>query len=239
MKETEKTKEVVVVDPKEQPIAIPASGLNLTEIKEYNEAPFKKSTPASKVKKNFKKFDYVKGSYMDKQFKEYSPLYEYSLIQVEDILPLGQVRATVVLKSRVTGNSEVGVGAARIQVTTDARTRLESGSGSGLLPFDVVDYDKNLKAAVENARKNAQRQFGIAADVYRRQEFEPTEEESDRFMDLMNQVSLKWKQQFGAEWDDLGADFEIFLDGIEDNLDKYKKKEQTKNNNDNKKGSVL
>ncbi|RLB96243.1 MAG: hypothetical protein DRH90_24790 [Deltaproteobacteria bacterium] len=223
----------------EKAVAEIASLSNLEAVKDYNEKPFRKATPVSKVKRNPQGYDYVSGAYMDKEFKEFAPVYEYVSIVVTDVLAMGHVRAEVVLKNRVTGNQEVGVGAARIQVTREARKRLTEGSQQGILPFDVVSYNNNVKAAVEEARKNCMRGFGICSDVYRRQQFEPTEEESDRFMELMNQVSLKWKQQFGAEWDDLGADFEIFLDGIEDNLDKYKKKEQTKNNNDNKKGSVL
>jgi len=205
-----------------------SGGLDSVEaVRSYNEEPFKKTTPAEKVKRSGKGYDYVKGSYMDSEFKKHSPLYEYVSMTITDVLPLGQVRAEVVLRSRVTGNTEVGTGAARIQVTKEARRKLESGNQSHLLPFDVVDYDKNVKSALEQARKNAQRQFGIASDVYRRQEFDPTKEELTEFSNLLNQMSFKWKQHFSEVWEDTGFAYQDVIDQMKEGMEEYLKKKTT------------
>lgn len=227
MTEEKTGKAVVVVDE------------GLDKIRDYNAKPFVEVTPKTKVKKSPQGYDYVKGSYMDMKFKDHSPLYEYLSIDVTDVLPIGQIRAVVVLKNRVTGNVEVGGGGARIQVTKKARERLLAGTQSTILPFDIVDYDKNVKAAIENARKNAQRQFGICSDVYRRQEFSASAEEEMLFDSLMEQVSLKWRQYFTEKWQELGAGFEEFLESLEANLEKYKKKETNSNTNKEKGETVL
>lgn len=200
----------------------------LKEVIEYNFQPFEQRTPENKVKRNPKGYDYVKGSYMDKSFKTFAPLYAYEHVEVQDVLGLGFVRVTVILRNRITGNAEVGTGAARIQLTKEARKKLEGGTQSGILPFDVVDYDKNLKAATEQARKNAQRQFGIAADVYRRQEFDPTEEDLIKWVELRDRMSLKHKMQLQEEFEALGSHFTEWLDEVESNMENYEKKEEIK-----------
>ena len=210
---------------------------DVKDIIDYNTQPFENKTPENKVKRNPKGYDYVKGSFMDKSFKIHSPLYAYEHVEVQDVLPLGFVRVVLILKNRITGNAEVGTGAARIQLTKDARERIESG-GVGVTPFDVVDYDKNLKAATEQARKNAQRQFGIAADVYRRQEFDPTEENLIKWEELKEKMSLKHKMQLQEEFESLGSHFTEWLEEIESNMEDYEKKEKTKSTTKTQ-GSVL
>jgi hypothetical protein len=211
---------------------------NRDEILEYISQPYQNITPENKIKRNPKGYDYVKGSYMDMSFKQYSPLYSYDSIDVQDVLPLGFVRVAVILRNRITGNTEVGTGAARIQLTRDARKRLESGGNFTVTPFDVVDYDKNLKSATEQARKNAQRQFGIASDVYRRREFEPTNQELERWEHLKSQMSLKNKLHLQEEFENLGSHFTEWLDEVESNLNDYVTTKQTTTINKSK-GSVL
>jgi hypothetical protein len=148
--------------------------------------PFEEKTPKTKVKRRPDGYDYVSGSYMASKFKEHNPLYEYTELPVIVIhRELLYITATVRLRSRVTGNTEVGAGAARITISVKAKELFEKGQKTSILPFDLIDLDSNVKSALEEARKNAEREFGIAADIFRRQEVEPTKEQQEAFDQLI------------------------------------------------------
>ena len=168
-------------------------------------SPFDIPTPKEKVKKRPDGFDYVSGAYMDHVTKEFMPLYKYNLLHVSE--SLGWISIIVTLEDRTTGNVELGAGSARIQVVRGTET-------PGFR--DVIDYGNNIKSALSNAIKDAQKRFGVAADVYRRRESVPTQEERERFTAMRTkiaQISSIRVKAFNEAWSGLGTDFNEFLDG--------------------------
>lgn len=177
-------------------------------------APFNVPTPKEKVRKRPDGFDYVEGSWMDHVAKEHFPLYEYKLEWIE--LQFGWVNIIISLKDKITGNVELGAGAARIQVPRSVDT-------PGFR--DVIDLGNNLKAALTQAIKNAQSRFGVAADVYQKRESVPTQDEGNRFTNMLNEIqkfSPTKAKIFQDQWNDLGVDYSDFLDKWQIFLDKYK-----------------
>lgn len=166
--------------------------------------PFNVSTPKEKVKKRPDGFDYVEGTWMDHVAKQFMPLYEYTLLHVST--ELGWINMIVSLKDRITGNIELGAGAARIQVRQGVET-------PGFR--DVIDMGNNIKSALTQAIKNAQSRFGVAADVYGKRESTPSDDERTRFQSLekeIEKVSPSKARLFKEQWNALGTDFTEFLD---------------------------
>lgn len=116
-------------------------------------------------------FAYVPIAYMDAVFKQATPLYSVKLIETKVDVQILSVYITLELTDRVSGNTEIGVGAARIQVKTAAKDEfIKTGK---LSPFDIVDFDKNIKSARTNAKKDAIKEFGFCADIYQRLVIDP------------------------------------------------------------------
>lgn len=167
-------------------------------------APLEVPTPKEKVKKRPDGFDYVESSWMDKVFKEESPLYTTNLLHINE--SLGWIDIVVSLTDRITGNTELGSGSARIQT----RRGVES-PGFG----DVVDKGNNLTAALSKAIKNAQSRFGHCADIYGKRESEPNEDEKERFKEMLGEIrniSPNKAQVFSEQWKELGTDYSDYLD---------------------------
>lgn len=150
-------------------------------------------------------------------------MYEYTELPVIEIhRELLYITATVRLRSRVTGNTEVGAGASRITVSAAARKAFEEGKKTSILPFDLIDLDSNVKSALEEARKNAEREFGIAADIFRRQEVEPTKEQQEAFDQLIEDhyaEDIVKRQAVKEQWLKIGSS-----SGYDEMIDKIKKK---------------
>lgn len=192
-------------------------------VHDYIKEPFNVPTPPEKVKKRPDGFDYVETSWMNHIFKANSPLYSHELLYVNE--SLGWIDIIVRLTDRITGNSELGGGSARIQV----RRGVEN-PGFG----DVIDKGNNLKAALSNAIKNAESRFGHAADIYGKREDAPSDDDRARkeviFTELKS-ISLTKANIFKTQWDQLGTDYTEYLDKWEE----YVKKVKTADNNfDNK-----
>lgn len=179
-------------------------------------APYDIKTPAEKIKKRPDGYDYVPSSYMDYQAKQGMPLYEYSLVHIS--FQEGWIDIIVSLKDKLTGNTELGGGAARIQV--------RQGADSPTFR-DIIDMGNNLKSAISQAKKHAQANFGYSADVYRRRESVPTDSERDRY-DIMykeiHDISPTRANLFKEGWSGLGTDWSEFLDKWQVYIDRNVKK---------------
>lgn len=184
----------------------------MDKVSKYVTHPYTISTPPEKVKKRPDGFDYVSESYMVMTFKKITPLYRWKVLEVRPIMEALTVQATVELTDMRTGNTEVGVGAARIQISKEAKERFLSGKQDRIMPFDLVDYDKNCKSALTQARKNALRNFGIAADVYNKRDEVATDEEKERYQALLSRIPVARREMFKNQWKDLGAEYSDFLD---------------------------
>lgn len=174
------------------------------DLRAHITAPYDHKTPPEKVKKRPDGYDYVESSYMDFETKQFMPLYEYKLLHTSN--DMGWITVIVSLTDRTTGNTELGAGSARIQVSR----------GVEVPGFrDVIDMSNNVKAALTNAIKNAQSRFGIAADVYQRRESVPTDAERGRYDELKKQIhaiNATRAKMFQDQWNDLGTDWSEFLD---------------------------
>jgi len=161
-------------------------------------------TPKEKIKRRPDGLDYIESTWMDKTWKGFSPLYEYSLLLHNEAL--GWIDIIVSLKDRISGNVELGAGSARIQV--------RRGASEPYSAMDIVDKGNNLKAALTNAIKNAQSRFGVGADVYGKREELKTDEEQERFkvmLSAMKGINSTRAQMFESQWNDLGTDYTEFL----------------------------
>lgn len=170
---------------------------------EYVQKPYDIPTPKEKIKKRPDGYDYIPGSYLDFLTKQNIPLYRYSLLHYSEAL--GWIDIIVSLEDRITGNIELGAGSARIQVRRDA----EAPSFR-----DIIDKSNNIKAALTEAIKNAQSRFGFGADVYRRRESVPTEDERERFSKIhseLKKLNIMYSQRFEEQWNQLGTDWTDFL----------------------------
>lgn len=198
---------------------------NLTMLKENKElfqtvvtdhitSPFDVPTPKEKVKKRPDGFDYIESSWMDKQFKEHSPLYSTELLHFSEAM--GWVTAIVRVTDRLTGNSELGGSSVRIQVrqgTIEPSFR------------DIIDKGNNVAAVITRAVKNAQSKFGHGADIYGKRESVRTEEEKKRYESMLvdiKQISQQRAKLFAEGWLELGADFTEFLDKWQIYIDRNK-----------------
>jgi hypothetical protein len=141
-------------------------------------------------------FAYVPIAYMDAVFKQATPLYSVKLIETKIEPSLGIVYVTLELTDRISGNTEIGVGAARIQVKTAAKEEfIKTGR---LSPFDIVDFDKNIKSARTNAKKDAIKEFGFCADIYQRLVIDPKilVEMRNQFAEL---IAIKYPSEIKQE----------------------------------------
>lgn len=192
---------------------------NLTVVTDYKETaseyisqPFSDKTPPEKVKKRPDGFDYVESSWMDFQTKKFMPFYKYQLLHTS--FEMGFVNVIISLEDRITGNTELGAGSARIQVS---RGVSEPGFR------DVIDMSNNIKAALTNAIKNAQSRYGIAADIYQKRESIPSDPERTRKNTMekeLNRVDPTKAKVFSEQWNTLGTDFSTFLDRWQVYLDR-------------------
>lgn len=173
------------------------------EVQKHVSEIFDYKTPPEKVKKRPDGFDYVSGQYMDYIFKQHSPLYKYQLLHVS--FEYGWVSIIVSLEDRLTGNVELGAGAARIQVPRGVETPSFR---------DIIDLGNNMKAALSSAIKNAQARFGVAADVHKRREGVATEEERKRYEVILEQLKTLAPNRvelFSQGWKELGDEFSEYL----------------------------
>jgi hypothetical protein len=185
------------------------------ELSKHVLAPYDIKTPPEKVKKRPDGFDYVESSWMDYESKKNAPLYEYKLLHVTS--DMGWITVYISLKDRITGNTELGAGSARIQVNRGVE---EPGFR------DVIDMGNNHKSALTNAIKNAQSRFGISADIYQRRESVPTDEERkrhDSMKSLIYGISPTRSKMFAEQWTNLGTDWTEFLDRWQIYIDNNKK----------------
>lgn len=183
------------------------------ELRNYITSPYDQKTPKEKVKKRPDGYDYIESSFMDFEAKKFMPLYKFKLIHIS--WEFGFINCIVSLTDRITGNTELGGGSARIQVSKGV---VEPGFR------DVIDMGNNLKAALTNAIKNAQSRFGIAADIYQRRESIPTDAERDRFASMEKQIyeiSATRARQFAEQWTNLGTDWSEFLDKWQVYVDRH------------------
>lgn len=174
------------------------------ELRSYITAPYDQKTPVEKVKKRPDGYDYVESSFMDYETKKFMPLYKYTLLHVS--WEMGWINVIVSLEDRITGNTELGAGSARIQVSRGVET-------PGFR--DVIDMSNNIKSALTNAIKNAQSRFGIAADVYQKRESIPTDAERDRSVEMrlkIHEINATRARMFTEQWNNLGTDWTEFLD---------------------------
>lgn len=192
------------------------------ELRNYITKPYDHKTPPEKVKKRPDGYDYVESSYMDFETKQFMPLYEYKLLNYSS--DMGWINVIVSLTDRTTGNTELGAGSARIQVSRGVET-------PGFR--DVIDMSNNIKAALTNAIKNAQSRFGIAADVYQRRESVPTDAERGRFEEMKKQIhaiSATRAKIFADQWNDLGTDWSEFLEKWQVYIDRNSNNKQESSN---------
>lgn len=214
-------------EPEQQPKALSFVGAALAvitnfevlgKVKEFMKRPYEKETPGDKVKKlPVTGYDYVKYSYMDREFKDQFPMYDWTMIQ-KDIV-MGWIVYTVKVTDRITGNSQLGSGGARIATFKSAEV---------LDHRAIVDMGHSDAAALSNALKNAMSRFGICADVYRRLEEDRTPEQEERFDSLYKTLPLSWKVMIEEKWKALGAGYDDFLDTLELKLADYNQKEELK-----------
>lgn len=175
-----------------------------TVVTEHITSPFDVPTPKEKVKKRPDGFDYIESSWMDKQFKEHSPLYSTELLHFSEAM--GWVTAIVRVTDRLTGNSELGGSSVRIQVrqgTIEPSFR------------DIIDKGNNVAAVITRAVKNAQSKFGHGADIYGKRESVRTNEENQRYESMLReikQISPQRAKLFVEGWSELAVDFTEFLD---------------------------
>jgi hypothetical protein len=177
---------------------------NTEALRQHIASPFDIKTPPEKVKKRPDGYDYVEGSYMDFQTKQFMPLYRYSLVNVQIVE--GWINVIVSLEDRITGNVELGADSARIQVKRDAEQPTFR---------DIIDMGNNLKSALSKAIKNAQSRFGISADIYGRRESAPTDLQRERFESLCKEIkdiSPARAQTYVEQWKELGTDWDEFMD---------------------------
>jgi hypothetical protein len=186
------------------------------ELFDYISRPKDVKTPTEKIKLRPDGFDYVESSWMDYQSKMFMPLYEYKLLHTS--IDFGWVNVIVSLTDKITGNVELGADSARIMVKRDADSPTYR---------DILDMGNNLKSALSKAIKNAQSRFGVAADVYRKIESEPTQDERERYKQVLqavNTISPTRSQVFKDQWVGLGTDWSQFLDKWQVYIDRNKPK---------------
>lgn len=175
-------------------------------------------TPKDKVKRRPDGLDYIESTWMDKTWKEFSPLYEYSLLMHNE--SEGWIDIIVSLKDKITGNVELGAGSAMIQ------TRKSDGK--------ILDKGNNLKSALTNAIKNAQSKFGVGADIYGKRESAKTTEEEDRFKSMfaiIKKLNPSRANLFENQWNELGVDYTEFLDRWQVYIDRASEKSEVSNGN--------
>lgn len=128
------------------------------------------------------KVPYPKQSYMFSEFNRIYPLHKFKVIKIEFIPSLLSVQVVLEATDLETMQTEVGVGAARVQLKKQAREDCEKGLRQ-MTPFDVVNYDINVKAARTQAKKDAIKEFDICADIYKR-------------VVIPMEVKQAWKKEF-------------------------------------------
>lgn len=134
--------------------------------KEVKEVFIKQKTDKSYVRKRGD-FPYVPYAYMLEKFEQVIPLYRERLVVCEFHPQVLQVFVCLEITDLTTGNTRIGTGAARVQVSTETKKAVEAGERQ-LRPFDILDYDKQIKSARTQAKKDAIKEFGVCADIYDR-----------------------------------------------------------------------
>lgn len=184
-------------------------------VAEHITHPFNIPTPKEKIKKRPDGYDYIENTWMDKEFKEHSPLYNTELVHYSEAS--GWITMIVRLTDRVTGNSELGGSSVRIQVRQGV---MEPNFR------DIIDKGNNVAACLSKAIKNAQSRFGHGADVYGKRESAITTEEKSRYESMLKEVKRISKtraQQFEMAWKEIGTDYSEFLDKWQIFIDRNQK----------------
>jgi len=196
---------------------------NLTMMKEFQAtvmehitSPFNIPTPKEKIKRRPDGYDYIENTWMDKEFKEHSPLYDNELVHYSEAA--GWITMIVRVKDRATGNTELGAASVRIQVKQGVMEPTFR---------DIIDKGNNVAACLSKAIKNAQSRFGHGADVYGKRESTKTDEERNRFDSMLKEVkdiSKVRAQQFEQGWNEIGVDFTDYLDKWQSFIEKNQNK---------------
>lgn len=192
---------------------------NLTLIRKFQSIvaehithPFQVKTPKEKIKKRPDGFDYVESSWMDKSFKEQSPLYSTELVHYSE--QNNWITIIVCVTDRITGNSELGASSVRVQVRANA--------GPEPTSRDIIDKGNNVAAALSKAIKNAHSRFGHAADIYGKREEIKSESEIARYDSMLptiSSISVPSAVAFTKGWQEIGVDFTEYLDGWQHFID--------------------
>jgi hypothetical protein len=199
---------------------------NKNAVSEYIKEPFKIPTPKEKVMKRPDGFDYVESAWMDNSFKNASPLYDNDLVIYNE--SDNWISVIVKVTDRITGNSELGAGAAQIQVSKSTDK--------------VLDKGNNLTAALSKAIKNAQSRFGHAADIYHKLQELPTDDEKERYESLLAQVkniNPTRSYTFAEQWTQLGTDYTGYLDRWQIYVDRNSQNQDTQSSQGSKKQSLI
>lgn len=148
-------------------------------------------------------YPYPNTAYMYQEFNRLYPLHKFTVIKVEYLPTLLSVQVIVELTDLKTGTTEIGVGSARVQIKKTSREDLEAGR-KVLTPFDIVDYDKSVKSARTQAKKDAIKEFDVCADIYDRivvskEIHDQWKKEYDRIVDKYI-VDPTTKAKFNQRW---------------------------------------
>lgn len=168
----------------------------------YNRRAFEKGTPEEKIKKKEiagKKFNYIEYSYMNKLFVDLYPKTTMRIVNQFELC--GWFICCVEITDLVSGQVKPGIGGAKLQVKKDQPPAYNT----------MVDVDKNVKAALTNALKDAYRRFGIASDVYSFDEEEITEELQAKFDELVKDLSAVQKVKLYEEWKEMKVGYSEWL----------------------------
>jgi len=199
MEEKEKERSDLVVQDSQEDSLLPTTNRKLGYILKSIKAI---KTPSSYVSLK-DKYPYVHSNYVDDLFSKIFPDYEVEIIDkqiLQNYWIYVIVRVTVKVGDKTI--SRIGAGASRLQITREARAKVESGQGI-VTPLDYVDIGNDIKAAITKAIKNAQERFGIAADINDRivlsqEEIDLLEE---RFKELADSiVDIRVKSQLVLGW---------------------------------------
>jgi len=189
---------------------------DVNSIFDYIREPLKNPTPKEKVKKRPDGYDYVESAWMDKSFKTFSPLYNIELVHRSEAM--GWITYVVAVTDRITGNTELGAGAARVQVRRGAESPTFR---------DIIDKGNNEAAGLSKAIKNAQSRFGHASDIYKKRQELPTDDEKSRFDNMLVQIKTinpTRAETFKIQWSELGTDFSQYLDNWQMYIERYNSK---------------
>lgn len=169
------------------------------DVVSYRQSLNRLPTPARYIKMK-DKFPYLPSKYVDDIFKKWFPISNQDVLSRED--KDGWIHYTVKVTVAFPNGiviGQVGAGAARKQLKTSARIKIEGDPNAKppippdpdykITIYDYVDNGNTEKAALTLAIKNAQERFGVGADITERLIL--SEEEIKETAELIEQTMLK------------------------------------------------